>query len=281
MTLAVTPAAGPDAPFTHQLVTQDEPQQAVHVVRIDLTDPRVTIEIPPAAPDPDGPGPWETTLQQPSLVAAEKNLVVAVNAGFFAGKEKIALLGVEKPYFRGNWGRLIGPGLHDSAAWSVHDRHDWPLLVVTDAGQVRIGMFEALPEDAEEVVAGSHMLLEDGMIVAPADPADPEKAVRHPRTAAGVTQDGRTMLLVVADGRREGHALGMTLAELAAFMKEAGAYDALNLDGGGSSTLVMAGPNGTPAVVNRPSDGGQTRFKLSIERPVANVVGVRVREQTP
>lgn len=71
---------------------------------------------------------------------------------------------------------------------------------------------------------------------------------RAPRTAVGVTKDGR-MLLAVVDGRQN-HSIGMTLTELARFMRELGAADAMNLDGGGSSEMVVG-----DAVVNKPSDG--------------------------
>ncbi|MCR4425396.1 MAG: phosphodiester glycosidase family protein [Firmicutes bacterium] len=87
-----------------------------------------------------------------------------------------------------------------------------------------------------------------------------------PRTAAGLTSDGRTLLLVVADGRQRG-ARGLTLDELAAVMIDLGAFEALNLDGGGSSTLVFRDPlSGELSLGNRPSGG--------IERPVPYVIGV-------
>jgi hypothetical protein len=71
---------------------------------------------------------------------------------------------------------------------------------------------------------------------------------RHPRTVIGVDADGR-ILLVVVDGRRRG-SIGMDLVQLANLMRLLGAVSALNLDGGGSSTMVVRGK-----VVNRPSDG--------------------------
>jgi hypothetical protein len=73
-------------------------------------------------------------------------------------------------------------------------------------------------------------------------------ASRHPRTLAGVKQDG-TMLLATVDGRRPGWSAGVTLAEAARVMRSLGARDALNLDGGGSTGMVVLGE-----VVSRPSD---------------------------
>jgi Phosphodiester glycosidase len=73
-------------------------------------------------------------------------------------------------------------------------------------------------------------------------------AGRQPRTLAGVRTDGR-LLLVTVDGRAPGWSAGMTLPEAARLMRSLGARDALNLDGGGSSTMTVRGE-----VVNRPSD---------------------------
>jgi hypothetical protein len=78
-------------------------------------------------------------------------------------------------------------------------------------------------------------------------------AARQPRTLAGVRADG-TILLVTVDGRRPGWSAGMTLPEAARLMRSLGARDALNLDGGGSSTMTVRGE-----VVNRPSDRGGER----------------------
>jgi Phosphodiester glycosidase len=71
---------------------------------------------------------------------------------------------------------------------------------------------------------------------------------RQPRTLAGVRRDG-TLLLVTVDGRRPGWSAGVTLTEAARLMRSLGARDALNLDGGGSTGMVVRGE-----LVNRPSD---------------------------
>ncbi|MCK7477320.1 MAG: phosphodiester glycosidase family protein [Candidatus Moduliflexus flocculans] len=63
---------------------------------------------------------------------------------------------------------------------------------------------------------------------------------RHPRTAVGVRADGR-ILLVTVDGRQPERSVGMTIAELAALLLELGAVEAINMDGGGSTTMVVRG----------------------------------------
>jgi hypothetical protein len=78
-------------------------------------------------------------------------------------------------------------------------------------------------------------------------------ASRNPRTLAGVRADG-TLLLVTVDGRQPGWSAGVTLVEAARVMRSLGARDAVNLDGGGSTVMVIRGE-----VVNRPSDPGGER----------------------
>lgn len=108
---------------------------------------------------------------------------------------------------------------------------------------------------------GGIPVLRDGVPYAGLDSRE-----RAPRSAAGTSPDGRRMFLVTVDGRQE-HSVGVTLEEFGRLLHELGADDALNLDGGGSSTLIHRNP-GDPAVpiVNSPSDESPRR--------VANAIGV-------
>lgn len=74
---------------------------------------------------------------------------------------------------------------------------------------------------------------------------------RQPRTVAGIKEDG-SLLLAVFDGRTSASA-GVTLREVAMLLRELGAVDAMNLDGGGSSTMVVR-----DRLFNRPSDVGRS-----------------------
>ncbi len=78
----------------------------------------------------------------------------------------------------------------------------------------------------------------------------------HPRTAAGITKEG-SLILMAVDGRQPG-SRGVTLEELASLMHDLGVVEALNLDGGGSTTLVV---NNT--LVNRPRGGTSERQVMS------------------
>jgi hypothetical protein len=102
---------------------------------------------------------------------------------------------------------------------------------------------------AVDAIGGNPRLVVDGAVSSPEVDGTGDFFGRHSRTAVGVTGDGR-LLLVVVDGRQPGYSRGMTLRELAELLRRLGAVQAMNLDGGGSSEMVV---NGLTA--NRPSDG--------------------------
>ena len=82
--------------------------------------------------------------------------------------------------------------------------------------------------------------------------------IAHPRTAVGIDADGRRLLILVVDGRSAA-SRGYTMVELANMMQALGAENALNLDGGGSTTMVGHTDAGQLSVLNSPSDGTQRR----------------------
>jgi hypothetical protein len=86
-------------------------------------------------------------------------------------------------------------------------------------------------------------------------------SARHPRTFVAINRDTTRVFLCTVDGRQTS-SIGMTFGEMADFLQDIGAWDGINLDGGGSTTMVIRG-----AVVNSPSDP-------SGERPVANSLHV-------
>lgn len=118
------------------------------------------------------------------------------------------------------------------------------------------------------IVGGTPLLLHQGEVVADFDVEKVREGFlknKHPRTAIGVRHDGRWVLVVV-DGRRPVHSLGMTMKELALLMQSLGCERALNLDGGGSSTFYLYG-----SVLNLPSD-------LMGERPVSDAILILPRD---
>jgi hypothetical protein len=113
----------------------------------------------------------------------------------------------------------------------------------------------------------------DRMIVLQGKPArDLDDIESDPRTAIGTNRNGRYVYLVVVDGRQPFYSEGATFVELAELLIKQGAYFAMALDGGGSSTMVIEGKNGKPVVLNSPIDN----YIPGRERPVANHFGVYV-----
>ena len=122
------------------------------------------------------------------------------------------------------------------------------------------GGLDGLPE-AREVVGGYPMLLQQSNAVhhEEAGLRTTFSDRRHPRAAIGTDRKGRIYIIAV-DGRQPGYSDGMSLQELGDFLIAHGITDALNLDGGGSTTLVVG-----ERIVNRPSDANG-------ERPVSNAL---------
>ena len=108
------------------------------------------------------------------------------------------------------------------------------------------------------MLGGHPIVVKDGF-TASMDPNDPFVFNRHPRTAVGINQDTTKLFLVTVDGRQV-TSLGMNLYELADLMLQLGVYQGINLDGGGSTTMVVRNE-----IVNSPSDA-------SGERPVSNAL---------
>ena len=112
-------------------------------------------------------------------------------------------------------------------------------------------------------ISGNLLLVWNGAAVEGLNASEAE-----PRTAVGLDRPGRRLVIVVVDGRQAGYSEGATLAELAQIIVEQKAYRAMNLDGGGSSTLVVE-ENGEAKLLNSPVHGGNP----GTERPVGNHLG--------
>ena len=93
---------------------------------------------------------------------------------------------------------------------------------------------------------------------------------RHPRTAIGTDKKGNVYLVVV-DGRSKGNAAGMSIDELTQVCRWLGLRDALNLDGGGSTSMWTA----EEGIINHPSDNG--KFDHAGERRISSCIVVKSR----
>lgn len=190
-------------------------------------------------------------------------------------------------------GQEDAPIPRDGAVLSGHGRGEKALATLWARVRAGTAAREALLRieasgGVLESVGGTPILVRDGKRWF-ADTARSFVRDRHPRTMVGWNRAG-DVFLVTVDGRQRGYSQGMTLAEAADFMIRLGATDAINLDGGGSTTFVERG-----VVANRPSDravrrAGRTviapaprrgdRVLGNVERPVANALVVVPRDAT-
>ncbi|MFO1052535.1 MAG: phosphodiester glycosidase family protein [Planctomycetota bacterium] len=191
--------------------------------------------------------PKQGQREETSVLGARGGAIAAINGGFFDVKT----------------GEPDGLRVVDGALRSAANERRAEALVVDRAGSS--GFRPAASVEVSRVdlaLAAGPLLLRGGEVVESRRREDP----RHPRTAIGRRADG-TLLLLCADGRTE-HAAGLSFAELTALMRELGCTDALNLDGGGSTTLWLA----AQGVVNHPCDN--KLFDHRGERAVSDALGV-------
>lgn len=157
----------------------------------------------------------------------------------------------------------------DTLKWLSHGRYSGALIITTKGGIVieKRGDYKAYTANKkyDDVLITGHLLMDDGARVPLKD--EPFVTKRHPRTCLGVISKNK-MILVTVDGRFE-QADGMNLNELTDLMISLGCKEAINLDGGGSTTMWLA----DQGVVNMPCDN--KKFDHEGERPVANIVAIR------
>jgi hypothetical protein len=168
---------------------------------------------------------------------------------------------------RANLGVVISDGVMISPPYSSFDA----LVFYKDGGAAIVSQSAiSSAKNIHNAVGGFRRILEANEPVSRVL----DLKTRHPRSAAGISADGRFLYLLVIDGRRPG-SIGATEAETALVLRALGASEGLNLDGGGSSALALRYPNGNVRVVNTPvHDGIPGR-----ERAVAGCIGVAITAQ--
>ena len=237
-------------------IEYDEPLRKIFAARIDLSAPGVAIKT--TKPHENFAfEERETYRQTTAQFLKDSGLKVAVNANFYSpfNAETIKQAGDANAH-----GLAVCDGFVES-----QPQKGFPSFIVKKDGTVEIR--EVAPEeDLSEIaqaVSGNRVVLKDGEVVAQTD-----KSV-HPRTAVGYSQDKRYLYFVVIDGRQKDYSIGATYEDVASALKLCGAYEGLNLDGGGSTTMALQGDDGEPLVFNRPINGTPDRLRFN-----ANSIGV-------
>ncbi len=221
-------------PGLRYAVVSPWPNSRVHVLQLDLREPSLRLQVSP-------PQARALTVD---VLAADPAVLASFNASFFDRR-------------------------HTPRGLTVSDGTVWPqVLLPTESPALacdRVQRCEiyfapgaAAPAHWFNAVAGTPWLVRDGQARVAADDTTCASlcGYLHPRTAIGLDASGLTLTVVLAEGRRAAlgvgpnAAVGVALAPLAAWMQSLGVHQAINLDGGGSSTLWLQGR----AVMARPAN---------------------------
>jgi hypothetical protein len=245
----------------YRYLWSEEGPWAVHVVEVDLSRCDLALETLRAQSREAGGEGHEAVT---SMVArAPRGVLAAVNADFFTPEG--GAIGAEVAH-----GRVTVARRRPALAWRPGEP-PWVGSANVVGDTLEVGWPVPLGEGdgRTEAVGGYPELLDGGERVGDLGVADQPTfaASRQPRTAVAYDPDTQRLWLVVVDGRQAPHSVGMSLPELAMLLEAFGAAEALNLDGGGSSVMVVFG-----VAQNRPSDEAG-------ERPVVNALAV-VRDLT-
>lgn len=249
----------------------DKPNSArLHIVRIDLRQPGLRVVLSPG----DTSKGMEYVASLTSDTLKKRHAQLAINASFFHPW---------KPGSKGSndfypqvgdpvnvTGMLLSGGRTVSPVETVPDNRIDSILCLK-SGEARILDGQQCPKGFTDAIAAGPRLIANGALRhSPLEIA----TGTHPRTAFAISRDHRTAWIIAVDGRQK-DSVGIALSDLAAFFRSLGAWDAINLDGGGSTTLAIEGPDGQPQILNRPIQSGV----VGKERPVANQILVFARQR--
>ncbi len=228
----------------------------VRAARIDLREPGIRFFVTPS----NGDAPGEVNGRRSTQFMTEFKVQLAINASFFGGKFEV---GAEQD--------VVGLSMSNGDMYSEPD-HRAALLISKD-NRAWIAQPPKDVDKAYNAVAGDTIIVQEGRNIVDREARDGFTGGLHPRTAAGITRDGRYLILMTTDGRQAGYSEGTSKAETAEWLIKLGAWVGLNLDGGGSTNLVIEDPDGQPKLINHP----QSTTWL---RPCANHIGVYAKPLT-
>jgi MYXO-CTERM domain-containing protein len=216
--------------------------QEIHVLYVDLHNPAYSVRATKPSEKGKRPTAWATAV----------GAVAAINGDFFDGSFNPTGLAVGDGE--------VWPGAADTAKWS------FVACTAENTCEIDTTGTAVAPDPAWQDVVGGYVVLVDGgqAVQSAADDTACGSfcTVAHPRTAVGLADKGKQLILVMIEGRRD-PVFGMALSKLADLMVSLGAEVALNLDGGGSSGMVLDGALVNQRPANEPG-----------ERTVGNHLGI-------
>ena len=240
---------------------KEQPRPIIsHTVTVDLTKPNLKFFVTPGKSNPHQ---REFRAETTTEFLQNYSLQLAINGSLFSNFQ---------PRFPWNHYPRSGDGvdveglvISEGQVYS-EAKYGWPVLCILEGNRLEINPFDC-PENTQSALAGTNLVVIDGKVVEQGTDIGATKL--DPRTAVAIDEQGKKLWVVVIDGRQPGYSEGVTLEELGNLLKELGAVSALNLDGGGSTAMVMEEGKGVK-VLNSPI---HTRIPLR-QRPVANHLGI-------
>jgi exopolysaccharide biosynthesis protein len=230
-----------------------------YAIRVNLAAPGIRFYTTPAD------GPSDTVAETTSQFLEASGVQVAINGNFFSPCCKAAANARDLVGLAISNGKIVSPPLYSTseiggiAALLLGDHNHASIVTTKSAGSPPLA-------NIDDALTGSAIIVRNGRNISAQSPTFGDPTHPNPRTDAGLSANGRYLYLVAIDGRKPGYSRGATLSEAADLMIALGASRAVNLDGGGSTTMVRSDGHGGASVLNRPSGGA--------ERYVGNNLGV-------
>jgi len=234
-------------------------QQEINILEVDLRKKNIDISFTGLA----------NGLKITSDFVQEEDAIGGINGSYFDMKD-----GGSITYFKVN-GEVVNQSLASTrskldlrlnGAITIDANHGKGALVNIVAADTTNPNWASEIKASDVMVCGPLLIMNDTLVSLSNNAFNNN---RHPRSAVAI--NGDKLILITVDGRNK-QAYGMNLSELAFFLKQIGAEKALNLDGGGSTTLVLNSKK-KKGVLNYPTDN--KKFDHEGERPVANVILIK------
>lgn len=240
---------------------------AIHVIEIDVTAPGVAFRMQPS----NGALPGEVTRATTRGFVNSINAQIGINGDFYD----------TNPPYPSQGGQFFTDVVHAGASngdqYSPNNGGE-SIFNINVLNQPRIVQANGPSTNVEGIplynaIGGNQRILTAGAVTAP---NDTYTNTLNPHTAIAVNQDRTRVFLMAVDGRQGNFSGGMRTTEMANLFLQFGAWDAINVDGGGSTTMVMDDSNDSiqnARIINSPSDGA-TPQQAGTERLVANSLAV-------
>lgn len=213
-------------------------------LRVDLTNPLVGVY----ASHDNGGNPYEVALQTTPAFLSDHGMKAAVNSCYFnaslSPNTNIEGLLVSNGTVVSTWQAARDAEIRFTSAKVAS--------IVNNGGTS--GVYTGCAGDAYHLINGS---------------PGGDNGAAEPRTSAGLSQDGRYVILVCVDGRQSGWSDGATIYDMSLWQQSFGAYNAMNFDGGGSTTMSIAGMG---SYVNRPCYGYARSVGASLGASSSNII---------